>query len=81
MDCQAAKDTFLCASSCRVENVKQILDYILDTIFRPILNDELISETVQVIEYENRFLERTPECEPLLTDWIHQVKFNKNIHI
>jgi mitochondrial-processing peptidase subunit alpha len=31
-----------------------------------------------VIRYENETLARQPECEPLLTDWIHQAAFRTN---
>lgn len=32
----------------------------------------------EIIRYENENMERNPECEPLLTDWIHTAAFRSN---
>ena len=32
----------------------------------------------EIIRYENENMERNPECEPLLTDWIHTAAFRNN---
>lgn len=78
VDCQASKDTFLYASSCKISNAYEILRLIADAVLRPKITEEEIAICRDVIRYENDTLARQPECEPLLTDWIHQAAFNSN---
>ena len=48
VDCQASKDTFLYASSCRISNADEILRLIADAVLRPKILDEEVSHLVYV---------------------------------
>lgn len=78
VDCQASKDTFLYASSCRISNAYEILRLIADAVLRPKILDEEVAICRDVIRYENDTLARQPEPDPLLSDWIHQAAFQSN---
>uniref|UniRef100_A0A915MJV9 Alpha-MPP n=1 Tax=Meloidogyne javanica TaxID=6303 RepID=A0A915MJV9_MELJA len=78
VDCQASKDTFLYASSCRISNADEILRLIADAVLRPKILDEEVAICRDVIRYENDTLARQPEPDPLLSDWIHQAAFQSN---
>ncbi|CAK5028472.1 unnamed protein product [Meloidogyne enterolobii] len=78
VDCQASKDTFLYASSCRISNAYEILRLIADAVLRPKILEEEVAICRDVIRYENDTLARQPEPDPLLSDWIHQAAFQSN---
>ena len=78
VDCQSSRDTTMYASSCRTANAHDVLQVIADTVFRPNILEEEVEICRDVIRYENETLARQPECEPLLTDWIHQAAFRAN---
>ncbi|KAL3101936.1 hypothetical protein niasHS_003345 [Heterodera schachtii] len=78
IDCQSTRDTFVYAASCRVENAFDVLSIIADAVLRPNILDNEVEYCRDVIRYENETLSRQPECEPLLTDWIHQAAFRSN---
>lgn len=90
VDCQSSRDTFLYASSCKISNAYEILRLIADAVLRPKISDEEVFLYFQlkdhfqveicrsVIKYENDTFARQPECEHLLTDWIHQAAFRSN---
>lgn len=58
-----------------VDGVDDIVNIIGDAVFRPRFKDEEIEMARQTILFENDAMRRNPECEPLLTDWIHKVPF------
>uniref|UniRef100_A0A0N4UWZ1 Alpha-MPP n=1 Tax=Enterobius vermicularis TaxID=51028 RepID=A0A0N4UWZ1_ENTVE len=78
IDCQSTRDTFIYASSCHVDGAVDMLTLIADAILRPLIADAELDTARQIISFENKELSCRPECEPLLTDWIHQVAFNAN---
>jgi len=78
IDCQSTKDTFLYASSCHKNSVGDIMEIIADAVHRPYITSESVEYAAQVIKFENESLERKPECEQLLTDWIHAAGFRGN---
>ncbi|KAF7630936.1 hypothetical protein Mgra_00008805, partial [Meloidogyne graminicola] len=78
VDCQSSRDTFLYASSCKISNAYEILRLIADAVLRPKISDEEVEICRSVIKYENDTFARQPECEHLLTDWIHQAAFRSN---
>lgn len=85
IDCQSTKDLFLYASSCHLDGVDDIVRIIGDAVFRPRYTDDEVHILIifilafkiemgrQIITFENESMRRNPECEPLLTDWIHKV--------
>uniref|UniRef100_A0A0N5ARE3 Alpha-MPP n=1 Tax=Syphacia muris TaxID=451379 RepID=A0A0N5ARE3_9BILA len=79
IDCQSTKDTFIYASSCHVDGAEDMLALIADAVQRPVITNEELQVAGQVIAFENKDMNNKPECEPLLTDWIHEaVAFNLN---
>jgi processing peptidase subunit alpha len=78
IDCQSTKDTFLYASSCHVNDVKDIMKIIAGAVHRPIIDDASVEYAGQVIQFENEATERKPDCEPLLADWAHEAGFRGN---
>ncbi|VDN53932.1 unnamed protein product [Dracunculus medinensis] len=71
IDCQSTKDTFIFASSCHINGVKDILTIISDAIMRPVITAESLKDARMIINYENEDMNSKPDCEPLLNDWIH----------
>ncbi|KAI1727337.1 peptidase m16 inactive domain-containing protein [Ditylenchus destructor] len=78
IDCQSTKDSFLYASSCHNKSAETLASMIADTIFRPIIEKIEMDNAMAIIECENDTLARNPECEPLLTDYIHAAAFRDN---
>ncbi|EFO27286.2 peptidase M16 inactive domain-containing protein [Loa loa] len=78
IDCQSTKDTFIYASSCQVDGFPDIIRLIADSVQRPIINSNDIEDARLIIDFENKDMNSKPECEPLLTDWIHAAAYNSN---
>uniref|UniRef100_A0A1I7YJ78 Mitochondrial-processing peptidase subunit alpha n=1 Tax=Steinernema glaseri TaxID=37863 RepID=A0A1I7YJ78_9BILA len=78
VDCQSTRDTFIYAASCHVKGVDEIMQLIADTVLRPCILPEELQYAQLNIASENAHLNRNPECEPLLTDWVHEAAFRGN---
>uniref|UniRef100_A0A0R3RVR9 Alpha-MPP n=1 Tax=Elaeophora elaphi TaxID=1147741 RepID=A0A0R3RVR9_9BILA len=78
IDCQSTKDTFIYASSCQIDGFPDIVRLIADSVQRPIVNSNDIEDARLIIDFENKDMSSKPECEPLLTDWIHAAAYKNN---
>ncbi|VBB33840.1 unnamed protein product [Acanthocheilonema viteae] len=78
IDCQSTKDTFIYASSCQINGFPDIIRLIADSVQRPIINSSDIEDVRLIIDFENKDMHSKPECEPLLTDWIHATAYKNN---
>ncbi|OZC05001.1 hypothetical protein X798_08029 [Onchocerca flexuosa] len=78
IDCQSTKDTFIYASSCQIDGFPDIIRLIADSVQRPIINSNDAKDARLIIDFENKDMNSKPECEPLLTDWIHAAAYNSN---
>ncbi|KAM3728975.1 Mitochondrial-processing peptidase subunit alpha [Dirofilaria immitis] len=55
-----------------------IVRLIADSVQRPIINSNNMEDARLIIDFENKDMNSKPECEPLLTDWIHAAAYNGN---
>ncbi|TKR72458.1 hypothetical protein L596_019897 [Steinernema carpocapsae] len=78
IDCQSTKDTFIYAASCHINGVDDIMSMISDTVIRPSILPDEFELASAVVRAENEELNRKPDCELLLTDWIHTAAFRGN---
>uniref|UniRef100_F1L1J9 Mitochondrial-processing peptidase subunit alpha n=1 Tax=Ascaris suum TaxID=6253 RepID=F1L1J9_ASCSU len=78
IDCQSTKDTFIYASSCHISGVKDVLTVIADAVHRPLITPQELEDCRLIVSFENEDMSSKPECEALLTDWIHEAAFNGN---
>ncbi|VDN08142.1 unnamed protein product [Thelazia callipaeda] len=78
IDCQSTKDTFIYASSCRIDGFSDVIKLIADSVQKPVIKSDDMEDARLVIDFENKDLHSKPECEPLLTDWIHSAAYSGN---
>ncbi|MFH4973642.1 hypothetical protein AB6A40_000351 [Gnathostoma spinigerum] len=78
IDCQSTKETFIFAASCHISGVEQVLTIIADAVHRPLFSEQELNDARQIVEFENTDMNSKPECEPLLTDWVHSAAYNGN---
>lgn len=56
IDCQSTKDTFIFASSCHIDGVKDILTIISDAIMRPVITAESVCLLLMHEIYRKMFI-------------------------
>uniref|UniRef100_A0A915IZX8 Alpha-MPP n=1 Tax=Romanomermis culicivorax TaxID=13658 RepID=A0A915IZX8_ROMCU len=75
VDCQATKDTLVYAASCHISGVDQVMKLIADTTMRPLLTDNDLTITRNVVTSDVEMVNMKPEPEEILQDWIHALSF------
>ncbi|CAD6184449.1 unnamed protein product [Caenorhabditis auriculariae] len=78
IDCQSTRDTFLYAGSCHVTGVDAVVEVLANAVWMPLLQQDEVEEAKMITLYEIEDMTRKIECEPLITDWIHQAAFKGN---
>uniref|UniRef100_A0A914WZ74 Mitochondrial-processing peptidase subunit alpha n=1 Tax=Plectus sambesii TaxID=2011161 RepID=A0A914WZ74_9BILA len=78
IDCQSTKDTFVYASSCHINGLDDVLGVIADAVLRPQITDEELETARTIVQFDVEDMNRRPDCEPLITDWIHAAAYKGN---
>ncbi|CAG0916032.1 unnamed protein product [Notodromas monacha] len=77
-DCQASRDTFICAASAEIHGLDPVVKILGDVTLRPRFKDEELEVVRQTIQFEWEDLELRPDQEVALMEMIHAAAYKDN---
>nr|XP_002119957.1 mitochondrial-processing peptidase subunit alpha-like [Ciona intestinalis] len=77
-DCQSSRDTTIYAASVDRDKLEPLMELLADSVYQPTLDDNIIEQARESINYELDELDKKPDPEPMMTELIHEAGFRGN---